>query len=236
MEGLEEGLTEELYSKKITCLNCGQSFNTLKVRSRFSIPTKLDSDLCPHFQEGVHNPHFYFVKICPECGFAFTDEFSSIFPAGTKEQIKLKITSEWKKKEDFGKIRDARKGIESLKLGLYSATLKREKHSVLAGLCLRLAWIYRTLENKAEEDRFMGLALQEYDQSFIYSDFAGTSMSELRVLYLLGELSRRLGQYAQAITYFSKIAEHPNRNDEPKMLEWARRQWQETVAEYKENR
>lgn len=221
---------DALYAKKVNCLCCGNDFQTLRVRSRYFTPYKIDSDFCPHYQEGESNPHFYYVKVCSDCGFAFTDEFSTIFPSGTKELIKVKITAGWKKKE-FGQIRDAQKAIESIKLAIYSATLKKEKHSVLAGLCLRLAWIYRTVNNQEEEERFMKLALQEYEESYLYSDFKGTSMSELKVLFILGELSRRLGQFKKAVSYFVKITEHQERYDEPKILNMARKQWKITAEQ-----
>ncbi|AFM42587.1 hypothetical protein Desaci_3706 [Desulfosporosinus acidiphilus SJ4] len=221
---------EAFYEKEVDCPCCGHKFHTLRVRSRFAAPYKIDSDFCPHFKDGTPNPHFYYVRVCPECGFAFTDEFSKSFPSGTKEIINAKISYEWKK-QDFGQLRDAHKAIESLKLAIYSATLKKEKHAVLAGLCLRLAWIYRTEDKLEEESRFLKLALQEYEASYTYSDFNGTSMSELRVLFLIGELYRRLGQYTKAISYFSKIVEHPMRDEEPKILNMARTQWQITVEE-----
>ncbi|WP_407307525.1 DUF2225 domain-containing protein [Desulfosporosinus sp. SB140] len=223
-----------LYATKVNCPYCGNDFQTLRVRYRHSIPYKIDSDFCPHYKEGDSNPHFYYAKVCPECGFAFTEEFSDNFPLGTKELIKVKITAEWRKKE-FGQVRDVEKAIESLKLAIYSATLKREKHSVLGGLCMRLAWIYRTENRQEEEERFMKLALQEYEESYVHSDFKGTSLSEIRVLFILGELSRRLGQFSKAISYFSKIAEHPRRYEETKILEMARKQWRVTAEQNREH-
>lgn len=221
---------DAFYVKKVNCPCCGKDFQTLRVRSDFSIPYKIDSDFCPYFKDSNYNPHFYYVKVCPDCGYAFTKEFSEIFPLGTKELIKTKITAVWKKKE-FGQVRGAQQGIESIKLAIYSATLKKEKHSVLGGLCLRLAWIYRAENSEEKEERFLKLALQEYEESYTHSDFIGTSMSELKVLFIIGELSRRLGQFTKAVSYFSKITEHPRRDTEPKILNMARTQWRITVEQ-----
>ncbi|MDQ7094785.1 DUF2225 domain-containing protein [Desulfosporosinus sp. PR] len=228
----------DLYTIKVNCPHCGKAFETFKVRYRRSVPYKIDSDFCPYYKEGDSNPHFYYAKVCPDCGFAFTDEFSENFPLGTKELINAKITAGWRKKE-FGQARDVEKAIESLKLAIYSATLKKEKHSVLGGLCLRLAWIYRTAnrqESQEEEERFLKLALQEYEEAYLHSDFKGTSLSELNVLFLIGELSRRLGQFSKAISYFSKIAEHPRRYEEAKILDRARKQWKITAEQNREQR
>ena len=220
---------EPFYEKKLICVFCGKPFNTLRVRSRFAIPYQVDSDFCPHYRTGNYNPLFYFVNVCPECGFAFSEEFSDIFPLGSKEVIRVKITMHWKKRS-FGQVRDVQQALESYKLAILAGSLKKEKNAVLAGLCLRLAWIYRTENDSEKEKHFLGLALNSYEESFIHSDFAGTSMSELKVMFMIGELSRRLGQYQKALAYFSKIVQHKNADDEPKMVNRAREQWK-VVAE-----
>ena len=223
-------LSEAFYEKKLTCLYCAKPFNTLRVRSRFAIPYQIDSDFCQHYRAGNHNPHFYFVNVCPECGFAFSEEFSEQFPKGTREIISVQITGHWTKR-DFGQVRDNQQALEAYKLAILAGSLKKEKNAVLAGLCLRLAWLYRLENNVEQEKRFMGMSLKAYEESFVHSDFAGTSMSELKVLFIIGELCRRLGQYSKAITYFSKIIQHKNAKDEQKMVNMAREQWRVTKEE-----
>lgn len=221
------------YEKKMTCVFCGKQFNTLKVRSRFAIPYQIDSDFCPHYRTGNFNPHFYFVNVCLECGFAFSEEFSDQFPLGSKEVIRVQITRHWTKR-NFGLERDFQQAAESYKLAILAGSLKKEKHAVLAGLCLRLAWLYRNENNNEQERRFLGLALSQYEESFVASDFASTSMSEIKVLFMIGELNRRLGQYKEAVSYFSKIIQHKNAKDEPKMVNMAREQWRIAVDESRE--
>jgi hypothetical protein len=88
------------------------------------------------------------------------------------------------------------------------------------------------LENNAEQEkRFMGMALNSYEESFVLSDFAGTSMSELKVLFMIGELSRRLGQYPKAVSYFSKVIEHKDAKGEQKIVNMAREQWRVTMED-----
>ena len=221
---------EPFYEKKMTCIFCGKPFTTQRVRSRFSIPHQIDSDFCPHYQDGNYNPHFYYVSVCPDCGFAFSEEFSDQFPKNSKEIIRFQITGHWTKR-NFGHVRDIHQALESYKLAILAGSLKQEKNAVLAGLCLRLAWLYRTENNPDQEMRFMSLALKAYEESFVHSDFAGTSMSEINVLYMIGELSRRLGQYKKAISYFAKAIEHRNAKDEPKVINRAREQWKVAVEE-----
>ena len=221
---------EPFYEKKLTCVFCGKLFTSLRVRSRFAIPYKTDSDFCPHYRSGNYNPHFYFVNVCPECGFAFSEDFSDQFPNGTKEIIRVQITGNWTKR-NFGQVRDIQQALESYKLAILAGSLKKEKNVVLAGLCLRLAWLYRSENNAEQEKRFMIIALKAYEESFVLSDFGGTPMSEIRVLFMIGELSRRLGQYQKAVAYFSKVIQHKNAKDEQKIVNMVREQWRLTMEE-----
>ncbi len=212
------------------CIYCAKPFKTPRVRSRFALPYQIDSDFCPHYRAGNYNPHFYFVNVCPQCGFAFSEEFSDQFPKGTKEIIHVQITKHWTKR-DFGQVRDIQQAIEAYKLAIFAWTLKKEKCIILAGFCLRLAWLFRSENNSEQEKRFLSMALKAYDESFVHSDFVGTSMSELRMLYMIGELSRRLGQYPKAASYFSKIIENRDAKKEQKIVNMAREQWRIAMEE-----
>lgn len=220
-----------VYARNVICPLCGHHFKTMKVRSRFATPQIIDSDFCPHYKKGSLNPNHYYINVCPECGFAFSEEFSREFSRQAKEKVAERITAKWGKR-DFGKLRDLNQAIESYKLAIYSGNLKKEKHAIQGEICLRLAWIYRDEKNQ-EEERFLRLALEQLEDSYVHSDFAGTSLSEMKVLYLAGELNRRLGQYQQAIGYFAKIIEHPNREQERRILNLTREQWRLTTEEYR---
>jgi len=50
-------------------------------------------------------------------------------------------------------------------------------------------------------------------------------MDELTVIYLIGELSRRLEMYDKAIEWFSKVVSHPERDFNIRIEKLAREQW-----------
>ncbi|MCM3094077.1 DUF2225 domain-containing protein [Cytobacillus sp. AMY 15.2] len=85
----------------------------------------------------------------------------------------------------------------------------------MAGLHVRLAWLFRIMQNNDQEQRFLKLALKKYFESLMSDDFRGSSMSETRIYYLIGELSRRTRQSEQALKYFSKGIELQSRSTEP---------------------
>lgn len=215
---------EPLYDKEITCLVCGERYTTKRIRTRFIRTERIESDFFTVYKDDSCNQYLYEVHVCPNCGFAASDQFSNSFPPEAKNRIEQDISSRWKPR-DFGKERTVVDAIMTYKLAALSATLKKEKHIVLAGIYMRLGWLYRMMEEEDQEQRFLRLALKEYEQSFEQSDFIGTQLTEIRVIYLLGELNRRVGSETEAIKYFSRVIQHRQRDTDAKVIEMAREQW-----------
>lgn len=211
---------------------CSHSFTTKKVRSRFVKVLNYDSDFAPIYAENLINPNLYYVNVCPKCGYSFTDEFTSYFPPGSKEAVTDKICSHWVP-QDFGTSRTPHEAIKAFKLGAYCSVLKKEKHIVTAGLYIRLAWLYRAQTDPEQENRFLKLSLQQYLESYSTSDYKGTQVSEIRLLYLLGELSRRTGSNEDSIRFFSKVIEKQRQSVEPKIIQMAKDRWHEMREEQK---
>ncbi|WP_226678791.1 DUF2225 domain-containing protein [Mesobacillus jeotgali] len=221
---------EPLYDKKYHCEMCEQSFTTKKVRSRFVKVLRFDTDFAPIYADGFENPNFYYVNVCPNCGYSFTDDFSTYFPPGGKQLIQDKICNQWAHL-NYGDKRTIQEAMNTFKLAAYSSTLKKEKHIVSAGLYIRLAWLYRSLDNHEQEMRFLKLALKEYTESYSTGDYKGTQVSELRLMYLIGDLSRRIGQTQDAVRFFSKVIEKQRQSVEPQIIQLAKDRWQEMREE-----
>lgn len=215
-----------LYDKKMSCLFCKQTYTTKRLRSRFVKATRHDSDFCSYYESESNNPLLYYVSVCPHCGFSATEEYTPGFHPQTIPAIKEKIVNNWAGGDYTGE-RTLKEAINSYKLGIYSATLKQEKHIAIAGLYMRLAWIYRTQSRPGEEGRFLKLARDEYVASYMSDDFKGTSMTEIKLLYLIGETNRRIEDEQQAILYFSKVIERQNQTIEKRIIDMAKDAWQE---------
>lgn len=221
-----------LYDKKVDCPICSFAYFTKKIRSRFIKVDKIESDFFTHYKDKELNPIFYEVSVCSNCGYASSDTFSTYFSNNAISLIKTQITANWTGR-DFSGVRTIDQAIEVIKLGILSGSLKQEKSIVMAGLCLRLSWLYRLLEDPVQEIRFMRLSLEQYKTSYLQSEYVGTQLTEMRLIYLIGELSRRLGDWDEAVKNFSKVVNHKNRLLETKLVEMAREQWylvRETIA------
>jgi uncharacterized protein len=221
-----------LYDKKFSCSLCERSFTSKKVRSRFVKVIRYDTDFAPVYAEESENPNLYYVNVCPHCGYSFTEEFSAYFPPGTKNAVTEKISSQWVPR-DFSAERTIQEAANTYKLGAYASSLKKEKHIITAGLYLRLAWLYRLKEDSQQENRFLKLALAEYIESFSTGDYKGTQMSEIKLMYLLGDLSRRTGNSPDAVRFFSRVIEKQKQSVEPQVIQMAKDRWAEMREEQK---
>lgn len=222
------------YKKGITCIHCENKYRTTKIRSRFVRVSSYETDFKPLYADPSVNPLYYNVAVCPQCGFSFTEDFSPYFAPGTKEDIFKQLSEKWQKRS-FEEERSVKEAIETYKLAYLSATLKKEKSLSIAGLALRISWLYREEENIEEELRFMAIARNLYTTAYSEGDHIGTQMSEIRILYLLAELARRIGDEAEAIKGFSRVIEAQRTATEPAVIEMAKDRWRE-MREEKEKR
>lgn len=213
-----------LYEKKQECINCKKIFNTMKVRTKSVKVDHTETDFQPVYVEGTVNAYYYNVYVCEHCGFSFTDDFTKYFAPGIHEAINEQITNKWVT-HSFNGERTVFQAIQAYKLALLNGTLKKEKFVTLAGIALRLAWLYRSLNNSGQEQRFLKMARDNYMDSFSTDDYNSTQMTMVRVLYMVAELSRRIGDLENATRYFSKVIENQSIGGDVKVIEMAKDQW-----------
>lgn len=214
------------FDRNVECIFCKYKFTTKKLRAKFIKVTEYDTDFRPLYDSDHANPLFYNIFVCPDCGFSFSEDFTKSFASGTKKQIEEKVSSKWTK-HDYGGERTIDEAINTYKLAGYCAMLKKEKHITIAGIYMRLAWLYRQKKEVEQEIRFLKLARKEYLDSYSTEDFKGTQVTEIRLLYLAGELSVRIDDIAAATKYFSMVIEKQKQAVETKLVEMARERWQE---------
>jgi uncharacterized protein len=224
---------QPLFDRSVDCINCKHKFTSKKIRSRFIKIKEYDTDFLPRYASEQANSLFYNILVCPACGFSFSDDFTKYFGPGTKESIEEKVTSKWVP-HNYGGERTIEDAIKTYKLASYCALLKKEKHITAAGIHLRTAWLYRILENRIQEIRFLKLALNEYEMSYSKDDYRGTQVSDVRLLYLAGELARRIGDIPAATKYFSMVIEKRKQTVETRIVDMAKEQWQKIREQKKE--
>ena len=192
---------DPLYVKKILCPCCSQTFGTSRVRPSLRKAVRHDSDFCAYFKEGAENPDFYVVRVCPFCGFASTDNSVQRLNDEQRRIVYEKITSNGNMKNYCGK-RTLEDAMNAYKLALLCAQIVNERPRVIAGILHHIAWLYRYKGDRENEQRFLRYALNEYIRVYETDSLEAKSS---RLMYLIGELHRRLKEFPQAIRWFSRV-------------------------------
>ena len=213
------------YEKKVECICCNKTFSTTKIRTKLIKIESTDTDFCPTYSESSVPALYYNVFVCEHCGFSFTEDFSKYFGPGIKEQLLDQISTKWVQRS-YHHERSLSEALDTYKLAFVCGSIKREKFVTLAGLALRIAWSYRKLQNVNQEQRFLKIARDQYIESYSTEDYASTQMTDTRVIYMIAELSRRIGDLDMATRYYSKIIENQRVGGEAKVIEMAKEQWQ----------
>lgn len=214
-------MNDSLYLKKVTCPICGKQFSSMKAKVNSYKVEKKDEDFCIHYVD--INPMYYEVFVCPFCAYSATENsFKDISEAEInllKDAFSGRTVG-----RSFCTERTLDDAIAAYKLAIHTAELRNAKTSTLAGLCLKLAWLYRFAEDK-HEDRFLKFALENYLEAFDKEEFPIGNLNEISMLYLLGELSRRVRKYNDAVIWFGKAVANPQRGENPRIEKLAREQW-----------
>jgi len=104
-----------------------------------------------------------------------------------------------------------------------------------ARLAHRIAWLYRAEGKTKEERRYLSEALEYYLTAYHFEDLTGAKPSDQELLYLLGELSFRLGREADAVAVFEHLVRDPRLEANPSFLKMVRRRWFEARHEEDES-
>lgn len=211
-------MVEPLYEISVTCTFCTNTFKSMKVRSSFKKASKSDTDFCIHYK-GI-NPDYYVVRICPFCGYAHSENFSDKWTSAQREVFYEKVSQNWSMR-DYCRERNWDDALQSYKLALLSAQIKNEKSRVVAGLLHHLAWLYRIKGDWEQEERFLTFALEAYVNVF---ETEGMDLNNARLMYLMGELNRRLKRFPDAVKWFSRIINDRKIMDAG-MIRASREQW-----------
>ncbi|QNK59688.1 DUF2225 domain-containing protein [Paenibacillus sp. PAMC21692] len=211
---------EPLYESKVTCICCETTYTTSRVRPSFKRASRMDSDFCGYYEKGV-NPDFYVVKVCPSCGYASTDNgFERLSDKQRKSYYDV-IGSNWKGLQ-YGGERTGRQAMETYKLALLAAQATGAPDRILSGLLHHIAWLYRYEGNVAQEKRFLAFALESYIKVY---ELEGNSLNNARLMFLIGELNRRVGEWNEAVKWFSRVVSDKRIMDAA-MIRACREQWQ----------
>lgn len=198
---------ENIYDKTITCPVCKKE-SKIKMAKKFAAKIdKKDTDFMIYYS-GV-NLLFYEITYCPECGYAALSNYFNRLQSRQIDLIKKNISVNWTKK-NFGEIKDVDTAIQLFKLALLNTVVKDGKASEKALLCLKLSWLYRLKGDKENEKDCQQKALDGFNIAYENEYFPIAGLDKWNLIYLLGELNRRIGNNSEALRCFSEILISPD--------------------------
>ncbi len=193
---------ETLYDKSYVCPVCDHAFKSKTIRSGKNRLMSVDIDLRPVYD--IVNPLYYEPIVCERCGYsALAKNFNTLTGAQAR-LIREQICTQYKE-HHFSSILTAGEAIHKYKLVLLNAVVKRAKDGEKAYICLKIAWVYRELEDTENEMLFLQHALTGFLNAYNKERFPIFELGELTVAYLIAELYRRFKEYDKAQQWVSCV-------------------------------
>lgn len=210
-----EEILKLLYNKSVECPVCGNKFKVKSVKTKAYKMESKDSDFFIRYKS--INPYFYDVWICQSCGYSsMKPDFYEINPKQI-DLVKKNLTPKWNSRQ-YPDVCDVDTAIEKYKLSLITYYTIEAPSSKKALNFLKLAWMYRLKNDKSYENIFLQKSLNEFEHSFYSEDLSNSYIDEYKMMYLIGELNRRLGKTDVALSWFGKVITTPKINYKLKEL------------------
>lgn len=225
----EEKKINPLYEKEIRCPVCENKFNVTKTRSKFLKLAKRDTDNCPYYED--INPILYTAYICPKCGYGALERHFSEVTVNGKAEVKKLITPKWKSREYQGE-RSVETAIEIHRIVLLNYTVMHYPYHEIGKLCLKIAWLYRYMDSTKELE-FLKNAYKMFEKSYSKEALEEDIKNEANVLFLLGEIARRLEKFKESIEWFGLALKSEGMRQNPALEKLTRNQWAEAKVQYK---
>ncbi|MDF2877544.1 MAG: hypothetical protein K0S30_640 [Clostridia bacterium] len=195
-------LADILYDKTYICPICDKVFTSKAIRSGKNRLMSVDTDLKPKYD--TVNPSLYECIVCPKCGYAALSKiFSSVSPK-QMGWIKEQICSQYKER-NYPEVLTNKDAVERYKLALLNAMAKKVKDGEKAYLCLKIAWLYRELEDSDQEKTFLKYALTGFLNAYNHERFPIFELDELTVAYIIADLYRRFEEYDKALQWVGYV-------------------------------
>lgn len=200
-------MSQPLWNKKLQCPFCNGEFETTRLRpSALRVKEKWSDFGCLY--EG-HSPYLYAITACSHCMVAArNEEFEKLNPSYEPKLMEFskKMKGSPQKPALFA-LGEATVEQAIRRHELAIACHKLRAHSEageLAGLLLHIVWIRRVNGDAEGERKALEQAVEAYKLFYEKGNKLPEKLGEPGVLYLIGELLRRLGQYREARNYFGK--------------------------------
>ena len=222
---------KKFYKKQVKCPVCNKKFEVYHLRKKKLNFIGRDSDFCPRYKK--HNPIFYLNYTCDHCGYT---NFKKKFKNLKKDQIKKykkAILSRWKKRK-LNLVRNEKVALKVYKLQLITYKVMDFKKIDFSKIFIKMAWIYRLLENYKQEKIYMEKAINYFEKAYLTENLEMETKKRLQLFFIIGEFNRKLGDYKKSIDWFAKIREDKSIKKYTFLERKTKNQWSLAVDKFRE--
>ncbi|RDY31382.1 DUF2225 domain-containing protein [Lachnotalea glycerini] len=215
-ETAEEDL---LFDKTYQCPVCDKEFKSKTVRTGKAKLLGTDIDLRAKYQ-GI-DPLKYDIVSCPKCGYTTVTRYFNLITSPQASLIREKISRNYKASVNNESTISYEAAIESHKLALVNAIVKKCRVSEKAYICLKIAWLIRgqredldetandykdlVTKSETEELEFIKNAYEGFSAAVAKEEFPMCGMDESTMDYLLAALACQCKQYDMASRLVSNV-------------------------------
>lgn len=197
-----EVLEKVLYDKSFICPLCGEPFKSKAIRSGKNQLISVDLDLYAHYS--LVNPLFYSVVACPHCGYSvLTKTLAPLLPK-QKEWLSEHF-SKALSHTPYSEYATVEEVIKKYKMALLACMTRKSHISEQAYIALSLAWLYRDLEDTANEQLFLKRAFSGFCDAFSKERFPILGMDELTFAYSIAAIAYEIGELEESKKYLSTV-------------------------------
>lgn len=218
-----------MFQRHITCPVCTYTFDTMKMHANAPKILKREPDYYTTYIG--ENPLYYAIYVCPNCGYsAFEKDFKEVSDQ-VRGIIYQSISQQWSQR-NFGGIRSTQDALDVYKLALLCYTLTKASNLTIGKITMRIAWIYREMEDPREKD-FIQHTVNYFEKAYTTENVFDDIEEELTILFILGEFHRQLGNLKEAVKWFSKALEIPEIKKKRHLEQRVRNQWSLVSESYR---
>lgn len=221
------------FEQQKVCPICQTKVTVTRVRSSACFVTERETDF--HVKYRDINPLLYSIWVCPNCQYANNDkDFNQEFQPHEIARLTKGLTLLKSEEPDLSGQRTPQSALRAVELAIRTAMVRQAPAIQLAGFYLRGAWFFRNMGKTEDELKYLDQARKLYQHSFEkeWRRYAA-KMSDSRIMYLIGELFRRLGDNEEAIKWFSRTVMNKDIKNEPEINRLVRDQWEIAREDYR---
>ena len=227
-------MTTPIWLKDIECKCCGAKFKTPRLKPSALVVKNMDSDF--HKTYDSVNPMFYAITTCSECNYsARNEDFEKVLLEYHPEIMKLaqgiKTSGKIVKFSQTTEVTlDDAVNKHLLAIAFYKC-FKPENQNTISGLYMHLTWMYREVEDVEKEKVYLAKSLEYYIKTYEKGSFVPEKLGEPGIIYMIGELNRRLCDNIEAVKWFARAVQHQQISNFSNIENLARDGWEKITQE-----